>query len=106
MRTINTKSAKELYEVILSLKNEDECRRFLRDLLTETEIQEFSNRWQVVKMLDKKVPYEIITRKTGMSSTTIARIQKWLSGNLGGYKFMLDRMNKKSKKNVIHHTSS
>lgn len=105
MKTVNTNSAKELYEIVLSLKTEDECKRFLRDLLTEPEIREFSNRWQVVKMLDKKIPYEKITKETGMSSTTIARIQKWLNGNLGGYRFMLDRMYKKSKKNA-HHTSS
>jgi len=104
MRTVNTSAAKDLYKTLLSLKTEDECKRFLRDLLTEPEIREFSNRWQVVKMLDKKIPYEKITKKTGMSSTTIARIQKWLNGNLGGYKFMLDRMNKKSKTSA-HHTS-
>ena len=103
MRSINSKPAKELYEVILSLKSEEECRKFLRDLLTEPEIRELSNRWQVVKMLDQKIPYEKITKKTGMSSTTIARIQKWLNGNLGGYRLMIDRMNKKAKNNA-HHT--
>ena len=105
MKTVNTKGAKELYETLLSLKTIDECKLFLRDLLTEPEIQEFSNRWQVVKMLDKKVPYETITKETGTSSTTIARIQKWLNGTLGGYRFMLSRMNKKSK-NSAHHTLS
>lgn len=94
MKTIYTKATKELYEVILSLKTEDECKRFLRDLLTEPEIREFSNRWQVVKMLDQKVPYEKITLKTGMSSTTIARIQKWLNGKIGGYRLMLHKMKK------------
>lgn len=113
MKTVNSKEAKELYEAILSLKDIDECRRFLRDLLTEPEIKEFSNRWQVVKMLDKKIPYEKITKKTGMSSTTIARIQKWLNGKIGGYRLMLDKMNKnkitnnkqKINNKVAHHTS-
>lgn len=102
MRTVNTSEAKELYEAILSLQTIDECRRFLRDLLTEPEINEFSNRWQVVKMLDAKTPYETITKKTGMSSTTIARIQKWFNGTLGGYKFMLERV--KNSKKTNHHT--
>ena len=91
-----------LYEAILLLRNMDECMRFFRDLLTEPEIREFSSRWQVAQMLDKKEPYEKITKATGMSSTTIARIQKWKNGKLEGYKFMLERVNKQNK--VSHHT--
>jgi len=105
MDTVNTKEAKDLYKALVSVKTINECRKFLRDLLTEPEIKEFSNRWQVVKMLDKKIPYETITNRTGMSSTTIARIQKWLNGNIGGYKLMLNKVNKQSNKKA-HHTFS
>lgn len=90
---VDTKT-KHLYEAILLLKNADECKRFFRDLLTEAEIKEFSNRWQVAQMLYKKEPYEKITLATGMSSTTIARISKWLNGKLEGYKIMLERIQK------------
>ncbi|HUD44880.1 MAG TPA: YerC/YecD family TrpR-related protein [Patescibacteria group bacterium] len=85
-----------LYKAILSLKNEKETQKFFRDLLTEAEIKEFSNRWKVARMLDKKIDYTTITRETGMSSTTIARISKWLNTGMGGYKLMLKRH---------HHTS-
>ncbi len=81
----------ELSQAILSLKTEDECRRFLRDLLTEAEIKEFANRWKVAQMLNKKVPYEQIAKETGMSSTTIARVQKWLIKGKGGYRLVLKR---------------
>jgi TrpR-related protein YerC/YecD len=84
---------KSLYEAILVLKTEDECRKFFRDLLTEAEIKEFSNRWKVARMLNKKVPYEIIEKETGMSSTTIARISKWLNKGMDGYKLILFRLN-------------
>jgi TrpR-related protein YerC/YecD len=93
------KKTRELFNAILTLKNEEECRKFLRDLLTEAEIKEFANRWKVAQMLDQKIPYEDIATETGMSSTTIARISKWLSTGMGGYKFMLKRMNKKQNKN-------
>lgn len=83
---------KKLYKAILSLKTEDECRRFFRDLLTEAEIKEFANRWQVAQMLEKKVSYEKIAKETGMSSTTIARISKWLSSGMGGYQLILKRL--------------
>lgn len=104
MDYLHTKETKELFKTILSLKTEEEARRFLRDLLTEAEIKEFANRWKVVRMLDKKISYETITKETGMSSTTIARIAKWLNGTLGGYRLMLKRIN--TSKKVTHHAPS
>jgi TrpR-related protein YerC/YecD len=92
--SISTNDKKELYKAVLSLKNEEECRRFLRDLLTESEINEFSNRWKVARMLEEKIQYEKIAKDTGMSSTTIARISKWLNKGMGGYKLILKRLNK------------
>lgn len=85
-------SEKELFEAISSLKDVQECQKFLRDLLTEAELKEFANRWKVAQMLDQKIAYKEIEKQTGMSSTTIARIQKWLSSGTGGYKLMLTRM--------------
>lgn len=89
---LSNKDTKELYRAFLALKNEDECKKFLRDLLTEPEIKEFSNRWKVAQMLDQKISYEEIEKQTGMSSTTIARIQKWLTGKIGGYRLLLKRL--------------
>ncbi|MBI3366025.1 TrpR YerC/YecD, partial [Candidatus Roizmanbacteria bacterium] len=54
--------------------------------LTEKEIKEFTNRWKVARMLDKRIPYEEIEKETGMSSTTIARVNRWLTNGKGGYK--------------------
>lgn len=87
------KNTENLYQAILSLKNINEAKKFFRDLLTEAEILEFSKRWQVAQMLENKVPYFKIKKKTGLSSTTIARISKWLNKGKGGYKLMLQRLN-------------
>jgi len=100
---LHTKEAKELYKALLSLKDEKEAAKFLGDLLTPAEIKEFANRWKVVQMLNAKVPYEKITKETSMSSTTIARIAKWMNGKLGGYKLMLERMKKQTR--VAQHHS-
>jgi TrpR-related protein YerC/YecD len=81
-----TPQSSELFSTILTLKSEDELKRFFRDLLTDKEIVEFSNRWQAAQMLNDKVPYSQIVKKTGLSSTTVARISKWLSGEVGGYR--------------------
>lgn len=92
MNYLSNEDTKALYKAILSLKTEGECKKFLRDLLTEKEIKEFTNRWKVARMLEKKVSYEKIEKETGMSSTTIARIQKWLTNGMGGYRLMLKRL--------------
>ena len=91
-RRHSNKGVVDLYKAVLSLKTEDECKRFLRDLLTEAEIKEFANRWKVAQMLNKKISYEKIEEETGMSSTTIARVQKWLTNGMGGYKLIISRL--------------
>jgi TrpR-related protein YerC/YecD len=93
MNLSKNKKTEDLYQVILKLKNLEEAQRFFRDLLTSVEILEFSKRWQVAQMLDDKIPYSFIEKKTGLSSTTVARISKWLQNGKGGYKLMLKKIN-------------
>ncbi len=83
----------DLFTAILSLKNIDEARRFFRDLLTEPEILEFANRWKVAQMLSKNIAYSTIEKQTKMSTTTIARVSKWLNNGMNGYKLMIERIN-------------
>lgn len=90
----NNKKTDELIKVVLSLKNKNEAKKFFRDLLTEKELMEFGNRWKTVQMLDQKITYLEIEKETGLSSTTIARISKWLKRGAGGYKLMLKRLGK------------
>lgn len=96
----HNKNVSDLLKTFLGLKNEKECWKFLRDLLTEAEIKEFANRWKVARMLDKKIPYEEIEEKTGVSSTTIARVNKWLTKGKGGYRLILKRLKIKNKHKV------
>lgn len=63
---------------------------FMLDLLTEKEILEFSRRFEVAKMLDDGISYARIEKKTGMSSTTIARISKALNSENMGYRNALN----------------
>lgn len=92
-----TKEKRELVKAILSLKNKDEIERFLRDLMTKQEINEFSNRFSAAQMLSKNTQYCEIIERTGLSSATIARISKWLKGPLGGYRLAI---------NNLHHNNS
>ena len=87
-----SKENKELVQAILALKTEDETKRFLRDLMTEKEIEEFSKRLKAAKMLTEKMPYSAIEKETGLSSTTVARVAKWLNGKGGGYRTIINRL--------------
>jgi len=89
----NTRETKQLIAGILELKNSDEAKRFLRDLMTPQEIKEFANRLEAASLLSSLTQYNFITKRTGLSSATIARIAKWLNGSLGGYRLILNRLN-------------
>ena len=89
----NTQKNKQLLRAIISLKNTDEAKLFLRDLMTEKEIKEFANRLEAATLLSRDVQYGPIIEDTGLSSATIARISKWLNGSLGGYRLILSRLN-------------
>ncbi len=86
-------STDSLFQVILELKTLSEARRFFRDLLTEPEILEFANRWRVAQMLWKNIAYSEIEKETKMSTTTIARVSKWLNSGMNGYRLMIERLN-------------
>lgn len=85
-----------LFSSILKLETLDEARRFFRDLLTEKEILDFAQRWKVARLLAKNKRYTEIEKETGMSSKTIARIQRWLTKGMGGYKLMIKRIREKN----------
>lgn len=100
MEKWDSKTTEELFDVICTLKNKREAKRFLRDLLTEQEIIELGKRWQAARMLSKGKPYSAIERETGLSSTTVARVSKWLNQGMGGYKLMIQRFSGNHRHNL------
>jgi TrpR-related protein YerC/YecD len=91
---------KNLIRAFLAFKNLKEAENFLRDLLTKQEIIEFGNRWQAAKMLNDKISYPKIKKTTGLSTTTIARVSKWLNRGMGGYKTMIQTLNHRASSPV------
>jgi len=87
------KKINELVGAILAIKSRGEARKFLRDLMTEKELIEFGNRWKAARMLAKDISYVEIIKETGLSSTTVARVSKWLNSGKNGYKLILKRLN-------------
>lgn len=88
---VNPMNTQRFYQSFLQLKTQAEVQDYLRDLLTPKEIAEFSERLKVADMLNQKTTYAKIAERTSMSSTTIARVSKWLK-NGTGYKRVLARL--------------
>ncbi|MBI4599741.1 hypothetical protein HY732_02360 [Candidatus Uhrbacteria bacterium] len=81
-----------LTKALLALRTTDEARRFLVDLMTKKEIDELAKRFQAAQMLTEKIPYSVIVKETGLSSTTVARVSRFLQGTSSGYKTIIDRL--------------
>jgi TrpR-related protein YerC/YecD len=92
--TWDNKKTDSLIKAFLALRNKKEAKKFLRDLLTPEELEEFGNRWQTAQMLSRNISYTTIRGKTGLSPRTIARISKWLKQGMGGYKIIINRFAK------------
>lgn len=87
-----SKDIDELFEAILTLKNEEECYRFFEDVCTVNEIHAIAQRLQVAKLLNKKKTYTEIENETKASTATISRINKCLMYGADGYKIVLSRL--------------
>ena len=96
MKKLKAKEINKLYDAIVSIEERKECEEFLRDLLTETELNEVATRWLVARLLNKGATYIEIENITGLSSTTVARVHKWLKKSKGGYVAMLDKIENSS----------
>ena len=88
--------AQKLYEAILKIESVEECRSFFEDLCTIREIQDISQRLEVASMLQAGKNYQTVSNVTGASTATICRVSKCLNYGTGGYKTILDRMDKES----------
>ncbi len=85
----------ELFEAILTLKDEEDCYRFFEDICTVNEIHAIAQRLQVAKLLSEKKTYIEIEAATKASTATISRINKCLIYGADGYRRVLERLKDK-----------
>lgn len=84
------KISSNLQKSFLKLNTPKQVFNFLRDLLTQDEIIELSLRLDIAHRLHNWQNYKEIEKITWASSTTIARVAKFLKGDFGGYNSVLD----------------
>ena len=81
-----------LYRAIVLLKTEEECRNFLQDLCTVSELKAMEQRMEVAMLLDDGLIYSDILERTGASSATISRVNRCLQYGADGYQTILPRL--------------
>ena len=90
----------DLAEALLTLRNDDEVKRFLRDLCTITELEALAHRWQIARMLEERRPYLEIAETIRTSTATVTRVAQWLRHGTGGYRIALDRTARKKARSA------
>lgn len=91
----DAENIRRFYRAVLTLENEEECKRFFDDVATIRELLDLAARLKVAEMLSSGAVFSEISRETGASSATISRVNKCLNYGEGGYRTVLDRLNDK-----------
>jgi TrpR-related protein YerC/YecD len=86
--------ARDLCKALLTPRSEDEMARLLTDLCTPAEIRTLAERWHVARLLDgSELSYRDIHDATGVSTTTIVRVARFLRQEPHqGYRAAIDRL--------------
>ncbi len=90
-------SSDTLYEALVSLNSVEECRHFLQDLCTVSELKAMEQRMEVAMLLDEGLIYSEILERTGASSATISRVNRALHYGSDGYKSIIPRLKEKQE---------
>lgn len=70
-------------------KTEADLENFLRDVGSLSELQAWSERLEVARLLGKGWSYRQVAKETGASTTTVTRVAHFLENGEGGYRQVL-----------------
>ena len=92
--TSTERRRKRLARAMVTIKDADEMEAYLIDLCTPAELRALSERWHVAQLLDQgETSYREINKLTGVSTTTIGRVARFLRDEAyGGYRSVLKRL--------------
>lgn len=84
----------DLCAALLTPRDEAEMGRLLIDLCTPAEIRSLAERWHVARLLDDAaLSYREIHDSTGVSTTTVVRVARFLREERnGGYRRAIDAL--------------
>lgn len=79
---------KELYSLILSLENEDDCADLFEDLCTAKELEQMSQRLKAARLLVEGKTYNQVMEHCNISSATLSRVSRCVQYGKGYKKFI------------------
>jgi len=105
MRTVKHRLNKEqqaglfikLAKSLALLNNPEESAKFLKDLLSESEIFMLARRLQIAELLVEGWTYEKIREELKVGWRTIAKVQTWLALYGEGYRTVISRSSKQQE---------
>lgn len=83
-----------LYTATSSLKSRDDMKKFLRDLLTESERIMVGRRIVIAHKLLKRESYDEIVTDLKVGTDTIYRVHRWLKDEVRGYEKAIEKFEK------------
>ena len=101
MQSYYSEAIDVLFRSILLIHTEEECRTFFEDLCTIKELQDMAQRLETSRLLYNGKNYQEISKKVGISSTTISRVSKCLNYGGGGYETVIERLEEQEKNNEV-----
>lgn len=78
----------ELFELIASMENAEDCRLLFDDLCTINEIEQMAQRVRAAKLLIDGKTYNQVIEETDISSATLSRVSRCVRHGKGYSKFL------------------
>ena len=97
MNITENEGYKLLVKAIVAIDNEEECHKFLDDIMTKKEVLDIAQRLMVAKLLSNKTVYNKIVEETGASTATISRVKRCYDYGSGGYIDILKKIERNNK---------
>ena len=66
----------ELYRIICSLENEEQCRQLFEDLCTQKELEKMAERIYAARLLMEGNTYNQVIAQSDISSATLSRVSR------------------------------
>lgn len=84
----NSELISELFELITSINNADDCRDLFEDMCTVKEIEQMAQRIYAAKLLLQGKTYQQVTELCDISSATLSRVSRCVQYGSGYEKFL------------------
>jgi len=87
-----------LYEILNTLKDVDEVKLFVKDILTKSELRMLKRRWHIANLLAQGLDMRSIAQKSKSSTQTVTNVKRILEEGNGGLRLALERALQKEEK--------